>query len=223
MDLIGRIGDLVATVSDPGALLAALGPWLLAGVALIVFIESGVLFPFLPGDSLLVTAAVVHGALGAALWQIVVVCLLAAVAGDQAGYWLGSRYGRRLFRDDARILRTDRLEEAEAFFARYGRAALAVGRFVPIVRTYVPFAAGAARMRYRRFVTWNVLGALAWVGTMTGVGLLLAGIPGIADSIEGVVLAVIAVSLLPVLVPALLRRWRSRRRGAPRRGTRPAS
>lgn len=89
--------------------------------------------------------------LGAALWQIVVVCLLAAVAGDQAGYWLGSRYGR---------------------------AALVVGRFVPIVRTYVPFAAGAARMRYRRFATWNVLGALAWVGAMTGVGLLLAGVPG---------------------------------------------
>ena len=106
------------------------------------------------------------GALGAALWQIVV-CLLAAVAGDQAGYWLGSRYGR---------------------------AALVVGRFVPIVRTCVPFAAGAARMRYRRFATWNVLGALAWVGAMTGVGLLLAGVPGIADSIEGVVLAVIAAS-----------------------------
>jgi len=94
---------------------------------------------------------------------------------------------------------------------------------VPIVRTYVPFAAGAARMRYRRFATWNVLGALAWVGAMTGVGLLLAGVPGIADSIEGVVLAVIAVSLLPVLVPALLRRWRGRRRDAPCRGTRPAS
>lgn len=107
------------------------------------------------------------GALGAALWQIVVVCLLAAVASDQAGYWLGSRYGR---------------------------AALVVGRFVPIVRTCVPFAAGAARMRYRRFATWNVLGALAWVGAMTGVGLLLAGVPGIADSIEGVVLAVIAAS-----------------------------
>ena len=210
MNLIGRIGAIAATFCDPGALLAALGPWLSAGVALIVFIESGVLFPFLPGDSLLVTAAVVHGALGAALWRVVVICLLAAVAGDQVGYWLGSRYGRRLFRDDARVLRADRLEAAEAFFARYGRAALVLGRFAPIVRTYVPFAAGAARMGHRRFTTWNVLGALAWVGAMTGVGLLLAGVPGIADSIEGVMIVVIAVSLLPVLIPALLR-WRRRR------------
>lgn len=191
---------------------SALGPWLLVGVALIVFVESGVLFPFLPGDSLLVAAAVVHGALGAQLWRIVAVCLLAAVAGDQAGYWLGARYGRRLFRDDARILRTDRLEEAEAFFDRHGRVALVLGRFVPIVRTYVPFAAGAVRMSYRRFAIWNVLGALAWVGSMTGVGLLLAGVPGVADSIEGVVLAVVAVSLLPVAVPAARRRWRRRRR-----------
>ncbi len=212
MDLINRIGGLIAVVSDPRALLDALGPWLLVGVALIVFVESGVLFPFLPGDSLLVAAAVVHGALGAQLWRIVAVCLLAAVAGDQAGYWLGARYGRRLFRDDARILRTDRLEEAEAFFDRHGRVALVLGRFVPIVRTYVPFAAGAARMSYRRFAIWNVLGALAWVGSMTGIGLLLAGVPGVADSIEGVVLAVVAVSLLPVAVPAARRRWRRRRR-----------
>ena len=212
MDLINWIGGLIAVVSDPRALLDALGPWLLVGVALIVFVESGVLFPFLPGDSLLVAAAVVHGALGAQLWRIVAVCLLAAVAGDQAGYWLGARYGRRLFRDDARILRTDRLEEAEAFFDRHGRVALVLGRFVPIVRTYVPFAAGAARMSYRRFAIWNVLGALAWVGSMTGVGLLLAGVPGVADSIEGVVLAVVAVSLLPVAVPAARCRWRRGRR-----------
>ena len=121
MDLINRIGGLIAVVSDPRALLDALGPWLLVGVALIVFVESGVLFPFLPGDSLLVAAAVVHGALGAQLWRIVAVCLLAAVAGDQAGYWLGARYGRRLFRDDARILRTDRLEEAEALLGELSR------------------------------------------------------------------------------------------------------
>ena len=210
MDLINWIGGLIAVVSDPRALLDALGPWLLVGVALIVFVESGVLFPFLPGDSLLVAAAVVHGALGAQLWRIVAVCLLAAVAGDQAGYWLGARYGRRLFRDDARILRTDRLEEAEAFFDRHGRVALVLGRFVPVVRTYAPFAAGTARMPYRRFVTWNIIGAIAWVGSMTAIGVLLSGIPGIADSIEGVVLVIIAISMLPVVVPAT-RRWWGRR------------
>ena len=190
MDAISRIVDLIGTVSDAGALLTALGPRLLAGMAVIVFVESGVLFPFLPGDSLLVTAVVLRTSLGPGLWRVVSVCLAAAIAGDQAGYWLGSRCGRGLFRDGARVLRTDRLEAAEAFFARYGRLALVLGRFVPVVRTYVPFAAGTARMPYRRFVTWNVLGAIAWVGLMTAVGVLLSGIPGIADSIEGVMLVV---------------------------------
>ena len=207
MSIISWIAGLVGTVSDAGALLAALGPWVLVGMAGIVFVESGVLFPFLPGDSLLVTAAVLHGSLGLGLWQIVSVCVVAAIAGDQAGYWLGSRCGRRLFKDDARILRTDRLEAAEAFFTRHGHLALVLGRFVPVVRTYVPFAAGTARMPYRRFLIWNVLGALAWVGLMTGAGVLLSGIPGIADSIEGVMLVVIAVSMLPVAVSAARRTW----------------
>ena len=85
---------------------------------------------------------------------------------------------------------------------------------MPVVRTYAPFAAGTARMPYRRFVTWNVLGAIAWVGLMTAVGVLLSGIPGIADSIEGVMLVVIAVSMLPVIIPAARRRWSMRRRPA---------
>ena len=213
MDAISRIVDLIGTVSDAGALLTALGPRLLAGMAVIVFVESGVLFPFLPGDSLLVTAVVLRTSLGPGLWRVVSVCLAAAIAGDQAGYWLGSRCGRGLFRDGARVLRTDRLEAAEAFFARYGRLALVLGRFVPVVRTYAPFAAGTARMPYRRFVTWNIIGAIAWVGSMTAIGVLLSGIPGIADSIEGVVLVIIAISMLPVVVPATRRWWERRPTG----------
>lgn len=212
MDLINWISDVIGTLSDAGALLTALGPWVLLGMGIIVFIESGVLFPFLPGDSLLVTAAIVHASLGLDLWQVVAVTIVAAIAGDQAGYWLGARFGRRLFKDGARVLRTDRLEEAEAFFARHGHWALVLGRFVPIVRTYVPFAAGTARMRYGAFIRWNVLGALIWVGSMTAVGVLLSGIPGIAHSIEGVMLVVIAASMLPVVVPAARRWWRAQRK-----------
>ena len=221
MDAISRIVDLIGTVSDAGALLTALGPRLLAGMAVIVivFVESGVLFPFLPGDSLLVTAVVLRTSLGPGLWRVVSVCLAAAIAGDQAGYWLGSRCGRGLFRDDARVLRTDRLEAAEAFFARYGRLALVLGRFVPVVRTYAPFAAGTARMPYRRFVTWNIIGAIAWVGSMTAIGVLLSGISGIADSIEGVVLVIVAISVLPVVIPAARRWWGRRPTGRDTGGT----
>lgn len=99
---------------DAGTLLQRVEAWTLGGLALVVFIESGVLFPFLPGDSLLVTAAALHEQLGVSLWAVAVVAILAAIAGDQVGFLLGRRYGRRLFKDDARVLRTDRLAAAEA-------------------------------------------------------------------------------------------------------------
>ncbi|WKD56630.1 Inner membrane protein YghB [Corynebacterium capitovis DSM 44611] len=131
---------------DAETLLAGMGPYVLLGLAAIVFIESGVLFPFVPGDSLLVTAA---------------------------------------------ILRTDRLEAAEAFFAQRGPIALVLGRFLPIVRTYVPFAAGTADMPYRRFT-----GAVGWVVLMVAVGVLLGGIPGIAHSIDLIMMVVVGMSVL---------------------------
>lgn len=168
MDVFGWL----KTLMDASTLLAALGPWVLIGLAIIVFIESGVLFPFLPGDSLLVTAVILATPLGVEVWQIALVASLAAIAGDQAGFWLGRRLGRGLFRPGARVLRTDRLEASEAFFARRGPIALVLARFVPVVRTYVPFVAGTARMPYRKFVVWNVLGAISWVFTMTAVGVL---------------------------------------------------
>ena len=104
--------------------------------------------------------------------------------------------------DDARILRTDRLATAEAFFNRRGPLALVIGRFVPIVRTYVPVAAGTAQMPYRNFVFWNVGGALAWVGSMVLIGALLGHIPGITHSIDGIILLILGISMLPVAISA---------------------
>ncbi|WNM24424.1 DedA family protein [Demequina capsici] len=195
----------LSLLPDTGTLLHSFGPWVLVGIAVMIFIESGVLFPFLPGDSLLVTAAILAGALGIAPWQIVLVGVPAAILGDQVGYLLGRRVGRRLFKDDARVLRTDRLEEAEQFFARYGGFSLVLGRFVPIVRTYVPLAAGTAAMRYRRFLLWNVVGATLWVVGMTTVGVLLGGIPFVANNIDVLMIVVVVVSLLPIAIGALRR------------------
>ncbi|TGY32921.1 DedA family protein [Microbacterium laevaniformans] len=196
---------------DAASILHAFGPWVLVGVAVIIFIESGVLFPFLPGDSLLVTAAVLAGPLGIQPWQILAVGIPAAFLGDQIGYWLGRRFGRRLFREGARVLKPERLRDAEAFFARYGGGSLVLGRFVPIVRTYVPVAAGTARMSYRRFLLWNTTGATLWVGGMTVIGLALGGIPFVVNNIDALMLIVVVVSVLPVIV-AVLRRWIVRRR-----------
>lgn len=197
------LSALFSNITNVEALLEGFGPWVLAGIAVIVFIESGVLFPFLPGDSLLVTAAILHKHLNLEIWQLVVVGIAAAVIGDQVGYWLGHKFGRGLFKPDARVLKTEYLVMAEDFFKKWGPLALVLGRFVPIVRTYIPVSAGTALMPYSKFIGWNVLGGVAWVGSMTLVGVFLGGIPGIADSIEKIMLLVIAVSLAPVVFSAL--------------------
>ena len=191
---------------SPASFLHALGPWALVGIAVMVFIESGVLFPFLPGDSLILTAVLLRGQLGLSPLAIAGVAFAAAVAGDQTGYWLGHRYGRRFFKDDARVLTTARLGEAERFFDRYGPVSLVLARFVPIVRTYVPVVAGTARLRYRRFVVWNVTGALLWVAGLTIVAILLGGVPFVAHNIDLLAIVVVVVSVVPIVTAALRRR-----------------
>lgn len=203
--------NLMQYLIDSGAATSSLGLLALAVLAVVVFIESGVLFPFLPGDSLLVSAAVLHADLGIVWWQIILVAGIAAVAGDQVGFWLGHRFGRRLFSDDARVLRTDRLRAAEDFFARHGSLALVLGRFVPMVRTYIPVAAGTADMHYRRFVGWNITGALGWVITMVAVGTLLGQVPGVTGSIDAIMIIIVGVSVLPLVIKAVRMRLGARR------------
>ncbi|WIK64082.1 DedA family protein [Gleimia hominis] len=197
---------------DPESLLLALGPWVLAGVALIVFIESGVLFPVLPGDSLVFSAGLLHERLGLHLWTLVAVIGVCALAGSQVGYWLGARFGRRLFKDDARILKTEYLVQAEHFFARYGGRALVIGRFVPFVRTFVPLVAGMARYHHVRFLLWNLVGALLWGSGLTVLGAALGGVQFIHDNLSVIILVIVFVSLLPMLVEFLLHRAREKKK-----------
>lgn len=203
------LASLLSLIPDPAHMLTGWGGWALLGLFVIIFIESGVLFPFLPGDSLLVTAAILRTDLGISVWQILLVAAAAAIAGDQVGFWLGRRFGPGLFRDDARVLRTDRLLAASAFFDRYGPVSLVLGRFVPIVRTYIPVAAGTAGMKYARFIRFNIIGALTWVISMVTVGVALGHIPGIAHSIDLIMIVIVAISVLPVLISAL-RKYRHR-------------
>ncbi|MFT3942978.1 MAG: VTT domain-containing protein [Ancrocorticia sp.] len=206
--------DFLHNLLNAEALLESFGPWALAGIGIVVFIESGVLFPFLPGDSLLVTAAILATNLGITAWEIWIVALIAAFAGDQVGYHIGHSFGPKFFKPDARVLRTEHLDEATVFFNKYGALALVLGRFVPIVRTYVPVAAGTAKMPYRHFLLWNSLGAFTWVTSMVLVGALLGGIPGIAKNIELLAIVIVAVSVLPVIISVLQKRAKSKKQAA---------
>lgn len=196
---------------DPTGLLIAMGPWVLWGTLLIVLIESGILFPVLPGDSLLFTAGLLHDQLGLNLWVLMGSTFVAAFIGAQVGYWIGARWGRRLFSDDARFLRTEHLVKSERYFATYGGRALVIGRFIPFVRTFIPLAAGIARYSYPRFLVFNSLGALLWGVGITWAGSLLGGIPFVHENLSVIILVIVAVSLLPMVIELIVHKVRGHR------------
>lgn len=192
-------------LTDPNlllnTLLAQLGGWMVAAVALIVFIESGVLFPVLPGDSMIFALGILHNRIpGVPEWLTFLVLFIAAICGNLVGYWLGRKYGRRLFKDDARYLSTENMHKSEEFFRRYGGVALLLARFVPFVRTFVPIIAGIGKQHYRTFLIWNMLGAALWIGVFMIAGVLLGDIPAVANNVEIIAIAIVAISVLPMVV-----------------------
>ena len=200
------LDTFIGWFKDPESLLEAMGPWVLWGTLLIVLIESGVLFPVLPGESLLFTAGLLHDKLGLNLPALVLGTVAAAFVGAQIGYFLGAKWGRRFFKPDARILKTAHLEKAEHYFTNYGGRSLVIGRFIPFVRTFIPLAAGIARYPYTKFVFFNTLGALLWGAGFLVVGALLGNVPFIHDNLSVILAVIIVVSVLPVVIEVVGKR-----------------
>lgn len=200
------LDTFIGWFKDPESLLVAMGPWVLWGTLLIVLIESGVLFPVLPGESLLFTAGLLHDKLGLNLPALVLGTVAAAFVGAQIGYFLGAKWGRRFFKPDARILKTAHLEKAEHYFTNYGGRSLVIGRFIPFVRTFIPLAAGIARYPYTKFVFFNTLGALLWGAGFLIVGALLGNVPFIHDNLSVILAVIIVVSVLPVVIEVVGKR-----------------
>ena len=195
------------SLTNPDGLLHLLtavftGWWGYALLAAIVFAETGLLVGlFLPGDSLLFTVGVVAGAGGLDIVQILLLLTIASVAGDQSGYFLGFRTGSRIFsRPDSRLFKQEYVKRTMEFFERHGGKTLIYAKFVPIVRTFAPFMAGVGKMRYSRFLSFNVFGGIGWVASMTLAGYFLGGVPLIRRNFEKVVLAIVLVSVLPILL-----------------------
>ncbi len=200
---------------DPTALLQGSGPFVLLVIMGIIFIETGLLFPFLPGDSLIFTAALLSSSLMIPLPALVVAIAVAAILGDTVGYAIGKRFGRRLFKPDARILKTRYLEKADEFFAKYGPHSLVLARFVPFVRTFVPPVVGMSRMPYRRFILWNAIGGISWALLLCLAGYFLGQIPVIANNVDVIAVIIVALSIIPIVI-AVFRERRADRRAAAR-------
>ncbi len=208
---------LLAGVLNPRDLIDKVG---LVGIWMIVFAESGLLIGFfLPGDSLLFTAGFfasgpssIPSALHLNLPLLLIGCFVAAVAGDQVGYLFGHRVGRTLFkRPDSRFFKRQNLEKAQRFFDKHGAKTIVLARFVPIVRTFAPIVAGVSTMRYRTFVTYNVVGGLLWAVGVTLLGYFLGQIEVVEKNIEITLFVIVAISILPMAVELIRSRAEVRR------------
>lgn len=177
------------------------GSWVYAILFLIVFAETGfVVTPFLPGDSLLFAAGALAATGAMNPWYLFILLFIAAVAGDSLNYSIGSYFGIRVFKEDAKIFKMEYLRKTEGFFEKYGGKTIVIARFVPIVRTYAPFVAGASSMNYPRFIFYNVFGGFIWVGLFIFVGYLFGNIPIIKNNFSITVLVIIFLSLIPLFV-----------------------
>ena len=193
--------SLLALDQTLATIAAQYGPWLYALLFLIIFAETGlVVFPFLPGDSILFIAGTVVAVAGLDVHVLVAVLITAAILGDSVNYAIGHYVGPRVFHEpDSRWFKREYLLRTQAFYDKYGGVTIIIGRFVPIIRTFAPFLAGVAGMPYRRFLSFNVIGAVAWITSLVYAGYLFGNIPWVKDNLTFIVIGIVVVSLIPAV------------------------
>lgn len=205
---------------DPVALIGYFGTWALVGLLVVVFVESGVIFPLLPGDTLLFVAGMIAAGTAAAakggaphadfrIWQLLVFIPIAAFLGAQLGYPIGRFIGTSMFKPNARFLKQRYLVEAHALFEQRGPSAVVITRFVPIIRTLVPLTAGAAKMNYAVFTGFNLIGAVAWGAGLPLLGYGLGQFEIIQKLLEPIFILIALASVAPMFIE-----WYKRRRAA---------
>lgn len=211
-----EIVEFLRSLTDPERLIDLLstvfsGWWGYLLFFSVVFAETGLLLGFfLPGDSLLFTIGVVAGAGNLNLGLIILVLCVAAIVGDGVGYLLGKQTGPRIFnRPDSRLFKQEYLRRTQEFYNKHGGKTIIYARFVPIVRTFAPFVAGVAQMPYSRFLAFNIFGGMGWVVSMTVAGYLLGNVPLVRAHFEKVVVAIVLVSVMPIVLEYLKSRRRT--------------
>lgn len=209
MELIAQFVDLFLHLDKHLALFVAEhGAWVYALLFLIVFMETGfVVTPFLPGDSLLFVSGAVAAAGGMEIQWVMAVLIAAALCGDNVNYWVGRFLGPRVFKfEGSRWLKKDNLDRTHAFMERHGPKAIIIARFVPIVRTFVPFVCGVGRLTYPRFLGFSILGALLWVGLLVPLGYFFGNLPMVKNNLSVAILGIVFLSILPGIVEFLKQR-----------------
>jgi membrane-associated protein len=208
MDLISYFVDLFLHLDEHlSQVIATYGAWTYLLLFAIIFMETGlVITPFLPGDSLLFAAGTFAGMGSLNVWVLFISLSIAAILGDTVNYWIGHYIGPRAFSGNVRFLKKEYLDRTHAFYEKHGGKTIILARFVPIVRTFAPFVAGVGAMSYGKFITYNVVGGIAWVGLFTFLGYFFGSLPFVQENFSLVVIAIILISVAPAVYEILRER-----------------
>ncbi|OQY22395.1 MAG: hypothetical protein B6I34_05930 [Anaerolineaceae bacterium 4572_32.1] len=212
MDLLINFVDLFLHLDKHlSVVIENFGMWTYLLLFLVIFVETGlVIMPFLPGDSLLFAAGAFAGLGSLNVAGLLLLLSLAAILGDTVNYWIGHYIGPKVFSQNSRFIKREHLERTQQFYEKHGGKTIVLARFVPIIRTFAPFVAGVGKMTYKHFITYNVVGGLAWVCLFTLVGFFFGNLQVVKDNFTLVIMAIIAISLLPALFEFLKTRLKSK-------------
>ena len=201
MELVKAIISFILHIDTHlGEIISQYGPWAYVLLFLIIFAETGLVFtPFLPGDSLLFAAGA-FSALGSfSLMPLLMLLWLAAFLGDTANYWIGHFFGEKILANPRIPINQEHIDKTQKFYDKHGGKTIILARFVPIVRTFAPFVAGVGKMNYGNFVTYNAIGGALWVLLFTLAGYFFGNIPAVKHNFSVVILAIIGISVLPMV------------------------
>jgi membrane-associated protein len=208
MELITYLIDLFLHLDEHlSAVIEAYGVWTYVLLFAIIFMETGlVITPFLPGDSLLFAAGTFAGMGSLNIWVLLISLSVAAILGDTVNYWIGHYIGPKAFSGEIRFLKKEYLDRTHAFYEKHGGKTIILARFIPIIRTFAPFVAGIGAMTYGHFITYNIVGGIAWVAIFTLGGYFFGSMPFVQENFTYVVLAIILISVMPGVIEFLRER-----------------
>lgn len=210
MDLISNLLDLFLHLDEHlSVVIQTYGTWTYLILFLIIFLETGIVItPFLPGDSLLFAAGTFAGMGALNIYVLLILLSVAAILGDTVNYWIGHYIGPKAFSGEVRFLKKEYLDRTHEFYERHGGKTIILARFIPIIRTFAPFVAGVGAMSYGRFITYNVIGGIAWVLGFTLAGYFFGQVPFVQDNFTYVVVAIILISVMPAVIEVVRSRFK---------------
>ena len=188
------------------------GNFVYAILFLVIFIETGlVIMPFLPGDSLIFAAGTFAGIGSLSFWGLLILLISAAIIGDTLNYEIGKHFGRKLIQNKKfTLIKKENLDKADALIAKYGSFAVFIKRFMPIIRTIVPFVVGMGNLEFKKFMIYNALGGITWVVLFLCLGFFFGNIPVVADHFSLVVISIVFISILPVIIAFIKEKSKSK-------------